>query len=531
MHQTFNKFKELFSTPLHPFLFVLFPILFTFRKNMDYLPLSIILLPIILSFVVVIILILGSYYFFKDFRKSAISATILSLFFTSYQTIDEILSKINFILEPLKIPHAGVIFGVWALVIYLSFYRLKRVKNNINIFTQMFTLMTLVLLISPLFSIIEFQVNNFGQQRQVIKIASEEKKLTDSLKKSVGEKPDIYYFIFDRYAGKPTIEGLYKYNNNGFYDFLTSQGFFVASKATSNYPKTLHSLISSLNMSYLNFEDKKLNSAGFGNENLTHNLVETNKVLLNLKERGYKFFNVGPWWPVTHTNKNADKNYLSNKVEVRLEEYYRALIQHTVLIPIVRWFSPEAAANLYHFANHRETVNYEFSIFSEIIKESGPKFIFTHILAPHEPYVFDENCKNIQEGIQKPQVELYTDQLQCTNKKIEKLIKTLMSNKNGKPVIVLQADEGPHPMLFPRGGSWEKASQETLKEKFPILSAYYFPDKDYSKLYPEITPVNSFRVVLNKYFGASLNLLPDKNYIYPDEQNLYKFTDVTKLLK
>ena len=37
-----------------------------------------------------------------------------------------------------------------------------------------------------------------------------------------------------------------------------------------------------------------------------------------------------------------------------------------------------------------------------------------------------------------------------------------------------------------------------------ILNAYYFPGGRYEGLYEAISPVNSFRVVLNTFFGAKL---------------------------
>ena len=45
-----------------------------------------------------------------------------------------------------------------------------------------------------------------------------------------------------------------------------------------------------------------------------------------------------------------------------------------------------------------------------------------------------------------------------------------------------------------------------------ILNAYYFPGGRYEGLYQDISPVNSFRVVLNTFFGAKLPLLPDRSF-------------------
>ena len=69
-----------------------------------------------------------------------------------------------------------------------------------------------------------------------------------------------------------------------------------------------------------------------------------------------------------------------------------------------------------------------------------------------------------------------------------------------------------------------------LNERMSILNAYYFPGQKYGALYPGISPVNSFRVVLNTYFGADLELLPDRSYFstWPEP---YKFIDVTDVVR
>jgi len=38
-------------------------------------------------------------------------------------------------------------------------------------------------------------------------------------------------------------------------------------------------------------------------------------------------------------------------------------------------------------------------------------------------------------------------------------------------------------------------------------------------------------MILNTYFSANLPLLPDKNYIFSDTNNLYDFIDVTDNLE
>ena len=50
-----------------------------------------------------------------------------------------------------------------------------------------------------------------------------------------------------------------------------------------------------------------------------------------------------------------------------------------------------------------------------------------------------------------------------------------------------------------------------IRERHAILNAYYLPGDGSKKLYPSISPVNTFRVVFSHYFGADLDLLPDRH--------------------
>ena len=49
-------------------------------------------------------------------------------------------------------------------------------------------------------------------------------------------------------------------------------------------------------------------------------------------------------------------------------------------------------------------------------------------------------------------------------------------------------------------------------------------------LYPEISPVNSFRLIFDYYFGLSFDLLEDRSY-YSTTEDLLKFYEVTDQLE
>jgi hypothetical protein len=73
---------------------------------------------------------------------------------------------------------------------------------------------------------------------------------------------------------------------------------------------------------------------------------------------------------------------------------------------------------------------------------------------------------------------------------------------------------------------WESPNHTCLWERTSILNAYYLPNGESQFLYPAISPVNSFRIVLNAYFGLNLDLLPDETY-FTSHLTGRTFTNVT----
>ena len=102
------------------------------------------------------------------------------------------------------------------------------------------------------------------------------------------------------------------------------------------------------------------------------------------------------------------------------------------------------------------------------------------------------------------------------------------------PIIVVQSDEGPHPPeedgITVMKAGWADASDTELGRKLRILNAYYLPDDD-RRIVDDMTPVNTFRMILDDYYGAKLPLLPNRTYIYTEYNRPYEFEDVTDRLR
>jgi hypothetical protein len=92
-------------------------------------------------------------------------------------------------------------------------------------------------------------------------------------------------------------------------------------------------------------------------------------------------------------------------------------------------------------------------------------------------------------------------------------------------VIILQSDHGSG-----LGLSTQSLEQTDLRERMSILNAYYLPGPGRQALYPSISPVNTFRVLFNAYFGAGLDLLPDRSYFSTWDEP-FKFIDVSRSVR
>jgi hypothetical protein len=156
----------------------------------------------------------------------------------------------------------------------------------------------------------------------------------------------------------------------------------------------------------------------------------------------------------------------------------------------------------------------------------------------HTPYTFDADGSYLppEEANKRSNRDNYVNALTVTNSMVMDLVDKLKSTSEVPPIIILQADEGPYPERYRAGDRtfrWEQATDMELKEKMGILNAYYLPGVDYSnpRLYPTITPVNSFRLVFDLYFGTKLGPLDDSSYVYANYSRPYKFLDVTQRLR
>ncbi len=138
-----------------------------------------------------------------------------------------------------------------------------------------------------------------------------------------------------------------------------------------------------------------------------------------------------------------------------------------------------------------------------------PQFIYAHFQMPHFPYLCDSTgkrylLKDIYDESPEKRGIMFHNYLSFANKKIIAIVDSIMYKSKNPPVIVIQSDHG----------SREESLISSKADVFRNYSAFYFPDSDYSLLNEKINNINTFRILLNKYFGQNLKMLPNStNYL------------------
>ena len=528
------------SIVVHPFLFAAFPVLFLFAHNLHLFHAGAIVSSLVILVSLALALWIALTLVLKSGQKAGLLISLVLVLLFSYESIFETVrdsvARVDWLVAlfiRLGTGPAGIraiLLAVYAVILGLGVYLLLRARRDLHNLTLVARVVGSALVLMTLIEIAAFEVRVGSDWRgggvvEVTGVSLEETTAPETL-------PDIYYIILDGYARADVLEELYQHDNTDFVEYLDGRGFYVASESRSNYSWTFLSLASSLNMTYL---DDLASQVGFESQNRRPavNMIWHSEVARFLKDLGYTTvaFETGFWFTeITHADV-----YLSARW--RPDFFQRELIAMTPLPFLARQFGVQDQ----HGA-HRERILYTFDHLPGSSRLDRPVFVFAHILAPHPPFVFGRQGEEIgsesrftlwdgariigEDALTREEyVARYTDQLLFINSKVSEAVEAILSESSRPAIIILQADHGPR--LFPE---WEGAENTSLRERFSILNAYYLPNGDGVQLYDSITPVNTFRVLFNHYFGTEFELLEDENYFSTSDRP-YAFVNVTEELK
>ncbi len=506
-----NKTPRVF----HPILFAIFPVFFLYSRNIGEVLFISFFLPTVIIIIASAILLALSVFLCKDKYKAGFIVSFFWAYFFMYANVFCLFRGVT--VAGMDLHKHALILLVWTVLFTVCIIVVLKWKYDLAKVTKIANVVALCLIITSSVTITSRHMKNAILEKSATLSNGQMRIGVPS--KLPSDLPDIYYIILDQHVSNDVLETYFNYDNSEFADNLRKRGFYFAEKSRSNYCQTRLSLASSMNFQYLDFLTEQYGSDSSNSKPMV-NMVKRSRLTRFLKDCGYTIAAFSTNYEHTEL-RNSDVFF---SIGWSPDEYQRELLINTVLLPFFN--------NKLTRQGHRRQILNPIENISKVSELDSPVFTFVHIICPHTPYVFDENGNAISGNgtfvwTAPPEIseevvhKKYLGQVKFIDRKITEAIDVILEKSEKPPLIILQSDHGT------RWKFGSSGSETDYRPFFGILNAYYLPGFDHAKLYDSITPVNSFRLILNHYFGTDLDVLEDKTY-YSAYKKPYDFTDLTE---
>lgn len=460
----------------YPFLFAIFPGLFLYAHNISETRFVVTLPALIFSLLFSILLWRGVGLVFADRAKAGMVTLIgLSLFFSYgriYEPLNYFFLGLGFGFSPhfIMISLFIVIWSAMARMIYRS-------QRDFAATIPILNVMAGSLVLINLFSILLFGLKSNPASLEV-------KKDGITAAWNVRTRPDVYYIVLDEYANPDDLRELYGFDNSEFVSNLRRKGFFIAENSRTRYSLSENCMASVLNMRFLDNKDEPME------------LIQNSLVAKLFGQLGYAIY----IYPLSYKAIFNNSTKVIGYADSWLNDFNLLFLRSTML----NWLADSIIEKKDYGQYFRAKTLFSFAQLSHMADIRGPKFVYFHIMCPHAPFIFDRNGGPVEprDFFNLREHKYYLDQYIYVSKKIAELVERLQ-NSAVPSVIVIQSDHGQRAKIMGR------SQPELGKFWAHIFSAFFLPHGDNKELTREISPVNTFRVIFNAYFGAGLPLLPD----------------------
>jgi len=507
---------------IHPILIALFPVLLVYSQNIHLILIQGIIFPILIILGITIVIWTSIRFVLKNTRKSALLTSLYVFLFFSYGIIFKILES-NVTEEYFSLIHVLLLITYTSIVVFITYYVVKT-RRNFSYVTSTTNVVSIILLSLIFFNITAYNFENFDSFDDEIY----EPMIVGN---NLNSLPDIYYIVLDEYAPLRTLNTVYDYDNSDFVKFLQERNFYVAKNSHSNYAETFLAMASTLNMKYVNYLSDTVGEESL-DQRIPYQMISNNHVMKNLKSIGYEIYNFDSGWWGTRSLQIADANLCSKNQNMDFHTLH-ALKQ----ISIFRAFDifiKDPSSEIFH-QERRDRIFCQFDDITKIKQETEkPVFVFMHVMAPHDPYVFGPDGEEVDykytfgptgTAYLDPSEEktAYLNQLIYLTKTLRGVIENLQENSENQPIIIIQSDTGPSTKFGETGNEMHQV------DRMSIFNAYYFPNGKYDLLSDDITPVNSFRIVFDSNFQTDYGLVEDRVF-YSTYEKPYELIEMNELL-
>ncbi len=368
------------------------------------------------------------FYFFSSLKKN--------LVIVIYDISDYDLSSIS-----------GEISFIILLFIYLIFIILVLFKNN-SFAKRFISIFIAICFFTEAYFLI-YNLYKLKSSKQNFVTAIDKKKIS-----SINSKRNIYLIIVDDAVDLNEFEKVYKRNySDKFLNTASKYGFKYISGTKTAYPYSSNSIASAFFMKY-HLNEKNINDYP---EDLIYPKILAEPFIYKLPlikyldDIDYDFF----WFGNATKNcelynqKLCHSNYLKNEKNILFSynvilTFYKSSPFYSIENRIRNLFKSYKSVED-NFKKRSFENNDSFKKFYKTnIKQDSKKFIFMHLMIPHEPFVYDSDCKFKKiNTTYSPNDEHYgyKKNYECMLKKLEEFFSYIYNNDNNAN-IVITSDHG-----------------------------------------------------------------------------------------
>ncbi len=422
-----------------------------------------------------------AYLFLKDVAKACLTTSLAILFVLTFDVIEKVFHK------TLPFFYYWHIILVLLTLVFVFGMLLKR-----HLSTDAVTKINTVILIMFGGLIL---YNGVLAAPTIIKNANKEKyiKADTNLQESGKEQTtNVYLFIFDEYSGLDALNRYTSFDNSAFYDSLTSLGFTVSPHSRNETISTNLEIPNLLNLKRI------LTEKNFTNNAKSEALAYPTMVKL-FKENGYKINLINDQGFLPTDMQGIDYAYSPQNTFTKAETFQTMVLKKTAYYPLLQVVEGNRLNEINDLFVHAEKL---------IAKSNSQQFTIGYFMAPHLPWVADENGNPISDSERSngKDPSVYLGQLKYISKKIIALSEKIIA-QDSDSVIILLADHG---LRYPAQlQNWYGEEIENMDEEnyyqTNILNAVYFKGDLIET--DGLSGVNTLITTVNKLFEMDLPLV------------------------
>jgi hypothetical protein len=319
------------------------------------------------------------------------------------------------------------------------------------------------------------------------------------------ERPNVYWLMLDQYARTDVLQRVMRLDDRPFVRDLEDRGFQVSTTSRTSYPRTHLSLASTLEMDYV-LEPGHEVSDDFGRFGPV--VLGNNATAARFRALGYQIV-YGEAGGVEWSSCRED--LVDVCLPITRPSPATGPLEQTLLDRTPLGVLPLPVP-------YGDPLTFADGLVDPALEVEAPFFAFQHILSPHYPYRYREDCTartrplDARRTTHDQRIEHYRAQVRCLNDLVIQAVDRIVE-RDPSAVIIVQSDHGSD-LTVTRDLDPDDWTPAQVTERFGVFDAMRLPADCDTEI--EGQPlVNTFRIVFGCIEGTEPELLDYRGFLSP----------------